>query len=56
MLVSGKKYLGLDQVERDFYSARQNYMHEHQEEVTEERYLCPSSQEVSQGQLFGEAH
>ena len=44
---SDKKYLGLDQVERDFCSARQAYTHAQQEEVTEERDLCPNSQEVS---------
>ena len=47
MLVSGKKYLDLDQVERDFCSARQAYAHAQQEEVTEERNLCPNSQEVT---------
>ena len=47
MLVSGKKYLELDLVERDFCSARQAYAHAQQEEVTEERDLCPNSQEVS---------
>ena len=47
MLVSGKKYLDLDQVERDFCSARQAYAHAQQEEVTEERDLRPNSQEVS---------
>ena len=35
MLVSDKKYLDLDQVERDFCSARQAYTHAQQEEVTE---------------------
>ena len=47
MLVSGKKYLDLDQIERDFSSSRQAYAHAQQEEVTEERDLCPSFQEVS---------
>ena len=47
MLVSGKKYLGLDQVERDFCSAKQAYAHAQQEEVTEERDLCPNFQEIS---------
>ena len=47
MLVSGKNYLDLDQVERDFCSARQAYAQAQQEEVTEERYLHPNSQEVS---------
>ena len=53
MLVSGKKYLELDQVKRDFCSARQAYAHEQQEEITEEtsipipkKYL---EYEVSQG-------
>jgi len=47
MLVSGKKYLDLDLVDRDFCSARQAYAHAQQEEVTEERDLRPYSQEVS---------
>ena len=47
MLVSGKKYLDLDLTEKDFYSVRQAYAHPQQEEVTEERDLCPNSQEVS---------
>ena len=48
MLVSGKKkYLDLDQVERDFCSARQAYAQAEQEEVTEERDLHPNSQEAS---------
>ena len=42
-----KKYLDLDQVERDFCSARQIYAHAQQEEVTEERYLRLNSQEES---------
>ena len=42
-----KKYLDLDQVERDFCSAREAYAHAQQEEVTEERDLHPNSQEVS---------
>ena len=46
-LVSDVEHLNLDQVERDFCSARQAYAHEQQEEVTEERDLCPNSQEVS---------
>ena len=46
MLVSGKKYLDLDLVERDFCSARQAYTHAQQEEVTEERDLHPNSQKV----------
>ena len=47
MLVSGKKYLDLDLVERDFCSARQAYAHAQQEEATEERDLLPNFQEVS---------
>ena len=47
MLVSGKKYLDLDLIERDFCSVRQAYAHAQQEEVTEERDLRPNSQEVS---------
>ena len=47
MLVSGKKYLDLDQVERDFCSARQAYAHAQQEEVIEERDLHPNYQEVT---------
>ena len=42
-----KKYLDLNQVERDFCSAREAYAHAQLEEVTEERDLCPNSQEVS---------
>ena len=37
----------LDQVERDFCSARQAYAQARQEEVTEERDLRPDSQEAS---------
>ena len=37
----------INQVEKDFYSTRQDYAHSHQEVVTEERDLCPNSQEVS---------
>ena len=56
MQVSGTEYLNLDQVERDFCSARQAYAHAQQEEVTEERDLHPNSQEyleyeVSQGEV-----
>ena len=56
MLVLGKKYLDLDQVERDFCSARQIYAHAQQEEVTEERDLhqIPKKYleyEVSQGRV-----
>ena len=47
MLVSGTEYLYLDQVKRDFCSARQAYTHAQQEEVTEERDLRPYFQEVS---------
>ena len=54
MLVSGKKYLELDLVERDFCSARQAYAHAQQEEVIEETDLRPIPKkyleyEVSQG-------
>ena len=60
MLVSGKKYLNLDQVERDFCSARQTYAHAQQEEVTEERDLHPNSHILSMKslsrELLGEAH
>ena len=50
-----KKYI-LDQVERDFCSARQAYDNAQQEQVTEERDLRPNSQkcfeyEVSQGEV-----
>ena len=37
----------LDQVERDFCSARQAYAQTQQEEVTEEGDLRPDSQEAS---------
>ena len=47
MLVSDKNYIDLGQVERDFCSAREAYIHEQQEEVTEERDLRPDSQEAS---------
>ena len=47
MLVSGKEYLNLDYVKRDFCSARQAYAHAQQEEVTEERDLRLNSQKVS---------
>ena len=47
MLVSGKRYLDLELVERVSRSARQAYTHAQQEEVTEERDLHPNSQEVS---------
>ena len=46
-LVSDVENPNLDQVERDFCSARQAYTHAQQEEVTEERDLCPNSQKVS---------
>jgi len=45
-LVSDVEHPNLDQVERDFCSARQAYAHAQQEEVTEERGLSPNSQEV----------
>ena len=37
----------LDQVERDFCSARQAYAQTQQEEVTEEKDVRPNSQEAS---------
>ena len=46
-LVSHVEHPNLDQVERDFCSARQAYAQAQQEEVTEERDLRPNSQEVS---------
>ena len=46
-LVSDVEHPNLDQVERDFCSARQAYAHAQQEEVTEERDLRLNSQEVS---------
>ena len=61
-LVSDVEHSNLDQVERDFSSARQAYAHAQQEEVTEERNLCPNSEEVIlsmkslRGELLGEAH
>ena len=45
--VSDTEHLNLDQVERDFCSARQVYAHAQQEKFTEERDLCPNTQEVS---------
>ena len=42
MLVSGKEYPDLDQVERDFCSARQVYAHAQQEEVTEKKETSAS--------------
>ena len=53
-LVSDVEHPNLDQVERDFCSARQAYAHAQQEEVTEERDLRPIAKkyleyEVSQG-------
>ena len=61
MLVLGKKYLDLDQVERDFCSARQVYAHAQQEEVTGERPppqfpRSILSMESLRGKLLGEAH
>ena len=46
-LVSDVEHPNLDQVERDFCSARQAYTHAQREEVTEKRDLRPNSQEVS---------
>ena len=56
MLVSGKRYLDLELVERDFCSARQAYAHAQQEEVIEETDLRPIPKkyleyEVSQGEV-----
>ena len=58
--VSDTEHLNLDQVERDFCSARQVCAHAQQEKVTEEtsapipkKYL---EFEVSWGGLLGEAH
>ena len=61
MLVLGKKYLDLDQVERDFWSARQAYAHAQQEEVIEERPLPQFPRSILsmkslRGELLGEAH
>ena len=54
MQVSGTEYLNLDQVERDFCSARQAYAHAQQEEVKKEETSAPIPKkyleyEVSQG-------
>ena len=46
-LVSNMEHPNLDQVERDFCSARQAYAQAQQEEVTEEKDLRPNSQEAS---------
>ena len=46
-LVSDVEHPNLDQVERDFCTARQGYAHAQQEEVIEERDLRPNSQKVS---------
>ena len=43
-LVSDTEHLNLDQVEKDFCSAREDYTHARKEEVTEERDLRPESQ------------
>ena len=53
--------LDLDQVERDFWSARQAYAHAQQEEVTEERPppqfpRSILSMKSLRGELLGEAH
>ena len=61
-LVSDVEHPNLDQVERDFCSARQDYAPAEQKEVTKERDLCPNSQEVIfsmkslRAVLLGEAH
>ena len=54
MLVSGKEYLKLDQVERDFCSARQYYAHAQQEKLQKKETSAPIPKkyleyEVSQG-------
>ena len=54
MLVSGKNYLDLDQVERDFCSARQYYAHAQQEKLQKKETSAPIPKkyleyEVSQG-------
>ena len=41
MLVSGKEYLKLDQVERDFCSARQYYAHAQQEKLQKKETSAP---------------
>ena len=46
-LVSDVEHLNLDQAERDSCSARRDYAHAQQEEITEERDPHPNSQEVS---------
>ena len=46
-LVSNIEHPNLDQVERDFCSARQAYVQAQQKEVTEERDIRPDSQEAS---------
>ena len=62
MLVSGKKYLELDLVERDFCSARQAYTHAQQEEVTKKERPPPQfpriilSMRSLRGELLGEVH
>ena len=54
MLVSDKKYLDLDLVERDFCSVRQAYTHAQHEKVTQKKTSAPIPKkyleyEVSQG-------
>ena len=60
-LVSDVEHPNLDQVERDFCSARQAYTHAQQVEVTEERPLLQFSRSILstkslRGELLGEAH
>ena len=59
MPVSGTEYLDLDQVERDFYSTRQDYTHTQQEVVTEERLPSQFPRRIFsikslRGELLGE--
>ena len=61
MLVSGKNYLDLDQVERDFCSARQYYAHAQQEKLQKKETSAPVPKKyleygVSQEELLWEVH
>ena len=47
MLVSDTEHLNLDQVEKDFCSARQAYAHTQQKKVTGKRDFRPNSQKIS---------
>ena len=55
MLISGKKYLDLDQVERDFCSARQAYAHA-RKKLQEEETSSLIPKKSLRGELLGEAH